>query len=133
MGLPVHDLAPQKRIDVARFIEAAVGSFSFEELSKIADQSPMDDLRGALAVAEAVLDVLPDEMKTLMPPGVAEVMPALLAPVLIQLRQIVEQMAGEQQLTAQREASEVSQGAATMDPMPLPSRSQEHTHQAKSA
>lgn len=133
MGLPVLDLEPQQRIAMARFVETAVSSFCFEELSKIADQAPMDELRGALVVAGGVFALLPTELRTLMPEGVAEVMPALLAPVLIQLRLFAERLAGEPPLTARPESSELSQGPATMDPMPLPSRPQTTVRQARSA
>jgi hypothetical protein len=133
MGLPVLDLEPEQRIEVTRFVEAAVRSFCFEELGKIADQAPMDELRGALAAAGGVFDVLPTELSALMPTSVAEVMPALLAPVLIQARRIAEQLTGEQALTAKPESSELSQRPATMDAMPLPSRPQTTVRQARSA
>jgi hypothetical protein len=133
MGLRVLDLEPQERIEVARFVEAAVSSFCFEELGKIADQTPMDELRGALVAAGEVFDVLPTELSALMPPSVAEVMPAILAPVLIQVRRIAEQLADEQSLTAKPESSELSQGPATMNPMPLLSRPQTPVRQARSA
>jgi hypothetical protein len=133
MGLPVLDLEPEQRTEVARFVEAAVSSFYFEELGKIADQAPMDELRGALVAAGGVFDALPTELSALMPPSVAEVMPAILAPVLIQARRIAEQLTGEQALTAKPESSELSQRPATMDAMPLPSRPQTTVRQARSA
>jgi hypothetical protein len=133
MGLPVLDLEPRQRIEVARFVEAAVSSFCFEELSKIADRAPIDELRGALVAAGGVLDLLPTELSTLIPPSVAEVMPAILAPVLIQARRIAEQSADEQALAVKPESSELSQGPATMDAIPLPSRPQTTVRQARSA
>jgi len=80
-----------------------------------------------------MLDLLPCQLRTLMPASVAELLAALLVPVLIQLRHVAEQLVSEETLSATLQAVEASQAPAMMERMPLPCSPEVTEHQARSA
>jgi hypothetical protein len=125
IGVPIGELPPEERIQAARFIDAVLSAFSFEELADVAERVPVDDLQTALPMAAGALDILPADLRALIPRPVAELLPALLAPVIVQLGLIAESLLTDPQVANASEAASVPQRTATMDPVPLPTPTSE--------
>jgi len=132
LGLPVHELAPHDRMEAARFVATFVSAFSFDELTGVLDRASVEDLRSLLPVATAVLDLLPEPLRSLIPASVDELLPTLFVPILIQLRPLIEELASQPALPV-APTIEVSQAPATMERMPLPEGPEHLTAQARSA
>jgi hypothetical protein len=84
IGLPIAELPPDEQVRAARFMGAVLGAFSMEELIGIAEDAPLEELRGAVPVVVQLLEVVPGELRTLIPQPVAELLPVLLAPLVVQ-------------------------------------------------
>jgi hypothetical protein len=120
IGLPIAELPPGDRAEVARFMDAVLGAFSMEELVDVAEGAPMEELRGAVPVVVQVLEVVPGELRALIPRSVAELLPVLLAPVVVQLGRVAARLLADVHPPGQQAAGPLSQAPATMEPMPLP-------------
>ena len=83
-------------------------------------------------VAANLLELLPPALRALVPGTVAELLPPLLAPLVVQLGHIAASLDADQHGVYQSEPALASQRPATMDPMPLPSASQQK-REARSA
>ncbi|MGH3010181.1 MAG: hypothetical protein ACRDLM_12355, partial [Gaiellaceae bacterium] len=121
------ELPPDERVAVAHFMDAVFGAFSFDELADVAEHAPLDELRAAIPVVTNLLELLPPALRALIPERVAELLPPLLAPLVVQLDHIAASLDA-----GQSEAPLPSPLPATMDPMPLPSPSH-HEREARSA
>ena len=142
MGLPIAELPPDERVQVAQFMDAVMGAFSFDELAGVAEHAPLGELRAAIPVGANLLELAPPALRALVPGTVAELLAPLLAPLVVQLGRIAASLHADQHDADQHDAgqhdvgqSEVplpSQRPATMDPMPLPSASH-HEREARSA
>ncbi len=132
IGLPIAELPPDERVQAARFMDAVFSAFSFDELAGVAEHTPLDELRGAIPVVANLLELLPPTFRALVPGAVAELLPPLLAPLVVQLGRIAASLDASQHGVYQSEPALASQRPATMDPMPLPSASH-HEHEARSA
>lgn len=120
IGLPIAELPPGDRAEVARFMDAALGAFSMEELVEVAEGAPLEELRGAVPVVVQLLEVIPGELRALIPRSVAELLPVLLAPVVVQLGRVAAGLLADVHPPGQQAAGPLSQAPATMEPMPLP-------------
>ena len=132
MGLPIAELPSDERVQAARFMDAVFSAFSFDGLAGVAEHTPLDELRGAIPVGANLLELLPPALRALVPPTVAELLPPLLAPLVVQLGRIAAGLDAGQHGVYQSEPALASQRPATMDPMPLPSASQQK-REARSA
>jgi hypothetical protein len=121
MGLPIAELAPDEQVQAARFMDAVLGAFSFDELAGVAEGAPVDELRAAIPVVAKLLELLPPALRALVPRVVAELLPPLLAPLVVQLGRVAASLDVDQQGSDQSEATSLSQRTVTMGPMPLPS------------
>jgi hypothetical protein len=133
MGVPIAELPPDERIQAARFMDAVLSAFSFDELAGIAQQAPVDELRAAIPVVAKLVEVMPPALRALVPGPVAELLPPLLAPVVVQVGRITASLDADQQGVRQSEPALASQRTATMDPMPLPSPSDQAEREMTSA
>jgi len=95
MGLPIAELPPDEQVQAARFIDAVLGAFSMEELVEVAEGAPLEELRGAVPVAVQLLEVVPGELRALIPRSAAELLPVLLAPLVVQLRRVAARLMGD--------------------------------------
>ncbi len=120
MGLPVAELPPNERIQVARLMGAVMDAFSFGDLVDVAEVAPIEDLRSAIPIASQLLEMLPAELRALVPKPVAELLPEVLAPLVVQLGRLVAGQLADIQAPGQPAAGSLSQRPATMGPMPLP-------------
>ena len=120
IGLPIAELPPDEQVAAARFMDAVLGAFSMEELVEVAEGAPLEELRGAVPVVAQLLEVVPGELRALMPRSAAELLPALLAPVVVQLWRVTTRLLASVHAADQRAAASLSQVPATMEPMPLP-------------
>lgn len=132
MGLPIAELPRDERVGAARFMDAVLSAFSFDELAGVAEQAPLDELRAAIPVVAKLVELLPPTLRALVPGSVAELLPPLLAPLVVQLGRIAASLDAGQHGVGQSEPALASQRPATMDPMPLPSPSH-HEREARSA
>ena len=137
IGLPIAELPPDERAQVARFMDAVFSAFSFDELAGVAEHAPLDELRAAIPVVANLLELAPPALRALVPPTVAELLPALLAPLVVQLGRIAASLVASRHDVGrhgvgQSEAPLLLPRPATMDPMPLPSPSQQKS-EARSA
>ena len=132
IGLPIAELPPDERVQAARFMDAVFSAFSFDELAGVAEHTPLDELRGAIPVVANLLELLPPTFRSLVPGAVAELLPPLLAPLVVQLGRIAASLDARQHGGGQSQAPLPSPRPATMDPMPLPSPSQQE-REARSA
>lgn len=133
MGLPVAELPPDERIEAARFMDVVFGAFSFEELVDVAQHAAIDELQSAIPVVAQLLELVPPELKALVPRPVAELLPAVLAPVVVQIGRLAANLHADQCGVELREAEVLSHQTATMDPMPLSSPPGQVDHEARSA
>lgn len=133
MGLPIADLPPDQRAEVARFVDAVLSAFAFDELASVAEGASIEELRGAIPVVANLLELVPPELQALAPAAVTELLPTLLAPVVLQFGRLAENFLPDQQGGHQRQAQSVSQRPATMDPMPLPAPCAQVEREASSA
>lgn len=133
MGLPIAELPPDERVQAARFMDALLSAFSFDELAGVAEHTAVDELRAAIPVVATLVELLPPTLRALVPGTVAELLPPLLAPLVVQLGRIAASLDADQHGVGQSEASLQLPRPATMDPMPLPSPSGHVTHKATSA
>ncbi len=132
IGLPIAELPPDERVQAARFMDAVFSAFSFDELAGVAERTPLDELRAAIPVVANLLELLPPTFRALVPGAVAELLPPLLAPLVVQLGHIAASLDADRHGVGQSEAPLPSPRPATMDPMPLPSPSH-HEREARSA
>jgi len=123
IGLPIAELPPDERVQAARFMDAAFSAFSFDELAGVAEHTPLDELQAAIPVAANLLELLPPALRALVPGTVTELLPPLLAPLVVQLGHIAANLDASQHGVYQSEPALASQRPATMDSMPLPSPS----------
>jgi hypothetical protein len=134
MGLPITELPPEARVEVVRLMDAVMGACSAPELAHVADTAPIEELRSAVPVVAEVLELVPAELRTLVPRPVAELLPALLAPVIVQAHRLVADVlvtgVGAPELSA---VSSASQRPATMERMSRPSLSEHAEREARSA
>ncbi len=119
IGLPIAELPPDEQVRAARFMDAVLGAFSMDELVEVAEGAPLEELRGAVPVVVQLLEVVPGELRPLMPRSAAELLPALLAPVVVQLWRVTTRLLANVHAADQRAAASPSQAPATMEPMPL--------------
>jgi hypothetical protein len=137
IGLPIAELPPDEQVRTARFMDAVLGAFSMEELIGIAEDAPLEELRGAVPVVVQVLEVVPGELRALIPRSVAELLPVLLAPLVVQLGRVAAAMLADSHAPDRPAAASLSQAPATMEPMPLPrphrSSAQTASRRARSA
>jgi len=120
LGLPIAELPPDEQVRAARFIDAVMGAFSMEELVEIAEGAPMEELRGAFPVVVQLLEVVPGELRALIPRSAAELLLVLLAPLVVQLRRVAARLPTHSHAPDRPAAASLSQAPATMEPMPLP-------------
>ena len=118
MGLPIAELPPDERVWAARFMDAMLGAFSFDELAAVAERAPVDELRAAIPVVAKLMELLPPALQALVPRPVAELLPPLLAPLVVQLGHIAASLDADRQDSGQLETGSPSQRPATMDLMP---------------
>ena len=123
IGLPIAELLPDERVGAARFMDAVFSAFSLDELAGVAEHTPLDELQAAIPVVANLLELLPPALRALVPGTVAELLPPLLAPLVVQLGHIAASLDADQHGVYQSEPALASQRPATMDPMPLPSPS----------
>ncbi|MGH9303134.1 MAG: hypothetical protein ACRDZ5_01850 [Acidimicrobiales bacterium] len=133
MGLPIAELPPDERVQAARFMDAVMSAFSIDELVEVAEGAPVEELRSAIPVVAQLLEVVPAELRALVPRQVAELLPALLAPVVVQLGRLAAPFLADVPAPYQRAAGSLSQGPATMRPMPPPRPSGHTGPEARSA
>ena len=133
IGLPIAELSPNERIQAARFMDAVMGAFSVDELVEVAEAAPIEELRSAIPVVAQLLEILPAELRALVPRPVAELLPVLLAPLVVQLGRVAAGLLADVQHPDQVAAASLSHGPATMDPMPLPRPSAQAEREARSA
>jgi len=120
LGLPIAELPPDEQVRAARFIDAVLGAFSMEELVEIAEGALMEELRGAVPVVVQLLEVVPGELRALIPRSAAELLLVLLAPLVVQLRRVAARLLTHSHAPDRPAAASLSQAPATMEPMPLP-------------
>ena len=120
IGLPIAELPPDEQVRAARFMDGVLGAFSMEELVEVAEGAPLEELRSAVPVVVQLLEVVPGELRALIPRSVAELLPVLLAPVVVQLWRVTTRLLANVHAADQRAAASLSQAPATMEPMPLP-------------
>ena len=134
IGLPIAELPSNEGIQAARLVDAVMGAFSLDELVNVAETSPVEELRSAIPVVGQLLEVVPADLRALVPGPVAELLPVLLAPLVVQLGRIAARLPADVPALDQRAAGSLSQGPATMDPMPpLARRSGRAEPEARSA
>jgi hypothetical protein len=133
IGLPIAELPPDEQVRAARFMDAVLGAFSMEELVEVAEGASLEELRSAVPVVVQLLDVVPGELRALVPRSVAELLPALLAPVVVQLRRVAAGLLADSHWLDHPAAASLSQAPATMEPMPLPRPSGQPEPEVKSA
>ena len=134
IGLPIAEQPSNERIQAARLVDAVMGAFSLDELVNVAETSPVEELRSAIPVVGQLLEVVPADLRALVPGPVAELLPVLLAPLVVQLGRVAARLPADVPALDQREAGSLSQGPATMDPMPpLARRSGQAKPAARSA
>lgn len=131
IGLPIAELPPDERVAAARFMDAALSAFSFDEMAGVAEHAPLDELRAAIPVVATLVELLPPALRALVPGTVAELLPPLLAPLVVQLGRIAASL-DDRRGVGQSEPALASQRPATMDSIALPSPSQ-HEREARSA
>jgi len=120
LGLPIDELPPDEQVRAARFIDAVLGAFSMEELVEVAEGAPLEELRSAVPVVVQLLEVVPGELRALIPRSAAELLPVLLAPLVVQLRRVAARLLANSHAPDRPAAASLSQAPATMEPMPLP-------------
>jgi hypothetical protein len=118
MGLPIAELPPGEQVRAARFMDAVLGAFSMDGLVEVAEGASMEELRGAIPVVAQLLEVVPADLRALVPGPVIELLPALLAPLVVQLGRLAARLLADVHAHGQRAAGSLSQVAATMGPMP---------------
>lgn len=133
MGLPITELAPDERIEVARLMDSVMGAFSIHELAGVAEAASIEELRSAVPVVSQVLEMVPAELRALVPHPVAELLPVLLAPVVVQAHRLAADVVADAQVPERSGAASSSQQPATMDRMLLPGPSGHHEREARSA
>ena len=104
-------------------MDTVFSAFSFDELAGVAENTPVDELRAAIPVVANLLELLPPALRALVPGTVAELLPPLLAPLVVQLGRIAASLDADRHGVGQSEGPLPSPRPATMDPMPLPSAS----------
>ncbi|HLI43375.1 MAG TPA: hypothetical protein VKU92_02760 [Acidimicrobiales bacterium] len=120
IGLPIAELPPDEQVAAARLMDAVLGAFSMEELVEVAEGTPLEELRSAVPVVVQLLEVVPGELRALIPRSAAELLPVLLAPVVAQLGRVAAKLLADVQPPGQQAACPLSQAPATLKPMPLP-------------
>lgn len=120
IGLPIAELPPDEQVRAARFMDAVLGAFSMEELVEVAEGAPLEELRSAVPVVVQLLEVVPGELRALIPRSVAELLPVLLAPLVVQLGRVAAGLLADSHSPDPPAAASLSQAPATMEPMPLP-------------
>lgn len=132
MGLPITELPPLGRVEVARLMDVVMGACSAPELAHVADTAAIEELRSAVPVVAEVLEMVPAKLRALVPHPVAELLPALLAPVIVQAHRLAANvLAGAR--APEPSTSSVSQRPATMGRMPRPPLSEHAEREARSA
>lgn len=119
LGLPIAELQPDEQVRAARFMDGVLGTFSMDELLEVAEGAPLEELRGALAVVVQLLEVVPSELPALISRSAAELLPVLLAPLVLQLRRVATRLLAELHPPGHQGAGPPSQALARMEPMPL--------------
>jgi hypothetical protein len=119
-GLPIADLPNGDRTQLARLMDALRGAVSMDELVAIAEDASLQELRGVIPVATLLLEVVPGELRALIPRSVAELLPVLLAPLVVQLGRVADGLFADSHAPDFPEAASLSQAPATMEPMPPP-------------
>jgi len=97
IGIPIGELSSDERIEMAHFVEAVVAAFSLDELTQEIGQIQIDDLRSAIPLATRALDVLPTDLRRLIPRRIVEILPTLLAPIIVQFLRIAEDLRSDQE------------------------------------
>ena len=133
IGLPVTGLPHDERIHAARLMDAVLGAFSMDELVRVADAAPVEALRDAIPVATQLLEALPADLRALVPRQVAELLPALLAPLVVQLRRLAMRLLADSHAPGGPGAASLSQAPATMDAMTRPRPPGQPVPEARSA
>ncbi len=133
IGLPIAELPPDEQVRAARLMDAVLGAFSMEELVGIAEGAPLEELRGAAPVVVRLLDVVPGELRALIPRPVAEQLPTLLAPLVVQLGRVAARLLVDSRAPDLPAAASQSQSPATMETMPLPRTPGQLEAEARSA
>jgi hypothetical protein len=133
MGLPITELAPERQAEAARLMDSVMSAFSAHELAAVAATAPLDELRSAVPVVAKLLEVVPTELRSLVPRRVAELLPVLLTPVAIQAHRLATNFLADAQTPERSLGASVSQRPATMDRMPLPGPSRPREREARSA
>ena len=119
IGLPIAELPPDDQVRAARFMDAVLGAFSMDELIEVAEGAPLEELSSAVPVVVQLLEVVPDELRALIPRSVAELLPVLLAPLVVQLGRVAARLLADSDAPDHPPAASLSQAPATMEPMPL--------------
>ena len=133
MGLPITELAPDQQVEAARLMDSVMSAFSAHELATVAATAPIEELRSAVPVVAQVLEMVPTELRALVPRPVAELLPVLLSPVVVQAHRQATDLRPDAQTPERSVATSVSERPATMDRMPLPGPSGHHEREARSA
>ena len=119
VGLPIAELPPDEQVRLARFVDAVLAALSTDELVGVAEGASLEELRSAFPVAAQLREVLPDDLRALIPPRVAELLPALLAPLIVQLQRVAAELFLAGREADQRPTAPLSHGSATMGPVSL--------------
>lgn len=134
IGLPITELPTDEAIQAARFVDSVLGNFSVQELADVAASAPIEELRGSVpVVAQLLFENVPEDVRNLVPPPVADLLPALLSPFVVQLRRLVASQRADIHAPDQPPAGSLSQRPATMGPMHLTRPSGPAESEAKSA
>ena len=133
MWLPITELPREKQIEVARQMDSVMSALSVHELASVAATAPVEELRSAVPAVVQVLEMMPTELRALVPRPVAELLPVILAPVVIQAHRLATDLLTDPQAPERSVATSVSQRPATMNRMPLPDPSGLHEREARSA
>jgi hypothetical protein len=120
IGLPIAELPPDEQLWAARFMDAVLGACSMDELVEVAEDASLEELRSAVPAVVQLLRVVPGELRALVPRSAAELLPALLAPVVLQLRHIGARLLADAGAPDHPTAAARSQARATMEAMPFP-------------
>jgi hypothetical protein len=120
IGLPIAELPPDEQVRAARLMDAVLGAFSMEELVEVAEGASLEELRGAVPVVVQLLEVVPGELRALIPRSAAELLLVLLAPLVVQLRRVAARLLPDPHALDHPAAASLSQAPATMEPMPPP-------------
>ena len=96
LGFPIDELSQDERNRAAQIADDVLGAFSFDALAREIGEVPIDELKSALPMATRAPNLLPADFRRLLPRPVVELLPTLLAPVIVQFARIAEGLLADQ-------------------------------------